>query len=117
MLNSLGTSTTVADTSVPHRLHILYAGQRRPAGHLCVWADHAGPQPGSAPICPPAPRASPHGTADLVPVDALAPAHPDLVEPLRSDAPLNTPDPATLYGGGAVGHTDYPTHTARGTQP
>ncbi|GAB3009289.1 hypothetical protein GCM10023080_089390 [Streptomyces pseudoechinosporeus] len=41
----------------------------------------------------------------------LALANPDLVERLRSDAPLNTPDPMTFYGGGAVGYTDYPTHT------
>lgn len=51
------------------------------------------------------------GTADLVSVGALALANPDLVERLRSDAPLNTPDPATFYGGGVAGYTDYPTHT------
>lgn len=51
------------------------------------------------------------GTADLVSVGALALANPDLVERLRSNAPLNTPDPATFYGGGAAGYTDYPTHT------
>lgn len=52
-----------------------------------------------------------HGTADLVSVGALALANPDLVERLRSDAPLNTPDPATFYGGGVAGYTDYPTYT------
>ncbi|MFE9775757.1 alkene reductase [Streptomyces sp. NPDC005931] len=52
-----------------------------------------------------------HGTADLVSVGALALANPDLVARLRSNAPLNTPDPATFYGGGAAGYTDYPTHT------
>ncbi|WP_276206702.1 alkene reductase [Streptomyces griseoruber] len=52
-----------------------------------------------------------NGTADLVCVGALALANPDLVERLRDGAPLNTPDPATFYGGGAVGYTDYPTHT------
>ncbi|MFE9438207.1 hypothetical protein ACFYO2_04190 [Streptomyces sp. NPDC006602] len=56
-----------------------------------------------------------HGTADLVSVGALALANPDLVERLRSDAPLNTPDPATFYGGGVADCTDYPTHTVRGT--
>jgi len=35
-------------------------------------------------------------------------ANPDLVRRLREDAPLNTPDPATFYGGGAKGYTDYP---------
>jgi N-ethylmaleimide reductase len=52
------------------------------------------------------------GTADLVSVGTLALANPDLVERLRSDAPLNTPDPATFYGGGEGGYTDYPFHTA-----
>ncbi|MDB5939730.1 MAG: alkene reductase, partial [Polaromonas sp.] len=27
---------------------------------------------------------------------------------LRTDAPLNEPDKATFYGGGAEGYTDYP---------
>ena len=26
--------------------------------------------------------------------------------------PMLTPDPATFYGGGAAGYTDYPTYTA-----
>jgi len=30
---------------------------------------------------------------------------------LRSDAPFNDLDPATVYGGGAAGYTDYPTLT------
>ena len=51
-----------------------------------------------------------NGTADLISVGALALANPDLVARLRSGAPLNSPDPATFYGGGAVGYTDYPTH-------
>ena len=36
-------------------------------------------------------------------------ANPDLVERLRSHAPLNDPQPETFYGGGAQGSTDYPT--------
>ena len=36
-------------------------------------------------------------------------ANPDLVERLRTESPLNQPDPATFYGGGAKGYTDYPT--------
>ena len=36
-------------------------------------------------------------------------ANPDLVVRLEQDAPLNTPDPDTFYGGGAKGYTDYPT--------
>ena len=35
-------------------------------------------------------------------------ANPDLVERLRRNAPLASHDPATLYGGGAQGYTDYP---------
>ncbi|MGN7200441.1 alkene reductase [Arthrobacter sp. SAFR-044] len=52
-----------------------------------------------------------NGSAELISVGALALANPDLVARLRSNAPLNTPDPATFYGGGAVGYTDYPTHS------
>ena len=35
--------------------------------------------------------------------------NPDLVRRLRENAPLNKPDRATFYGGGAAGYTDYPT--------
>jgi len=45
--------------------------------------------------------------ADLVSFGKLFIVNPDLVERLRSDAPLNQPDPATFYGGGAEGYTDY----------
>ncbi len=47
--------------------------------------------------------------ADLVAVGRLALANPDLVERWATDAPLNEPNPATFYGGGAEGYTDYPT--------
>jgi N-ethylmaleimide reductase len=46
--------------------------------------------------------------ADLVAFGKLYIANPDLVERLRDNAPLNTPDKATFYGGGAQGYTDYP---------
>jgi N-ethylmaleimide reductase len=46
--------------------------------------------------------------ADLVAFGRLYIANPDLVERLREDAPLNTPDRATFYGGGERGYTDYP---------
>jgi N-ethylmaleimide reductase len=36
-------------------------------------------------------------------------ANPDLPERLRVGAELNPPDPATFYGGGEAGYTDYPT--------
>ena len=47
--------------------------------------------------------------ADLVAFGKAFIANPDLVHRLRLGAPLNTPDKATFYGGGAEGYTDYPT--------
>jgi len=47
--------------------------------------------------------------ADIVAFGRPYIANPDLVARLRQDAPLNTPDRATFYGGGAEGYTDYPT--------
>ncbi|MEA2830070.1 MAG: N-ethylmaleimide reductase, partial [Bradyrhizobium sp.] len=35
-------------------------------------------------------------------------SNPDLVERLKSGAPLNEQDKSTFYGGGAKGYTDYP---------
>lgn len=49
--------------------------------------------------------------ADLVAFGRLYLANPDLPERFRRGAPLNTPDPATFYGGGEAGYTDYPTLT------
>jgi N-ethylmaleimide reductase len=49
------------------------------------------------------------GTADLIAFATAYLANPDLPERLRFGAPLNTPDRATFYGGGAQGYTDYPT--------
>jgi N-ethylmaleimide reductase len=48
------------------------------------------------------------GAADLVSFGALYIANPDLTDRLRRGAALNTPDPATFYGGDARGYTDYP---------
>ena len=48
------------------------------------------------------------GRADLVSVGVPVLANPDLVERWKRNAPLNTPDKATFYGGGAKGYTDYP---------
>jgi N-ethylmaleimide reductase len=48
------------------------------------------------------------GLADAVVVGALHIANPDLATRLRSGAELNTPDPATFYGGDHRGYTDYP---------
>jgi N-ethylmaleimide reductase len=52
------------------------------------------------------------GLADIVSVGVMSLANPDLVERVRIGAPLNDPDPATFYGGGEAGYTDYPTHAA-----
>ena len=49
------------------------------------------------------------GYADLVAFGRPYVANPDLVERLRSGAPLNEVDQAHLYGGDARGYTDYPT--------
>jgi N-ethylmaleimide reductase len=48
------------------------------------------------------------GSADLIAFGKPFIANPDLVARLRGNAPLNTPDQATFYGGGAKGYTDYP---------
>jgi N-ethylmaleimide reductase len=48
------------------------------------------------------------GEADLVSFAASFLANPDLPDRLARNAPLNTPDPATFYGGDHRGYTDYP---------
>lgn len=48
------------------------------------------------------------GRADLVAFGKPFIANPDLVVRLKQNAPLNTPDQPTFYGGGAKGYTDYP---------
>ncbi|HUL92343.1 MAG TPA: alkene reductase [Burkholderiales bacterium] len=47
--------------------------------------------------------------ADLIAFGKPFLANPDLVERLRSGAPLNAPDFSTFYTPGAKGYTDYPT--------
>jgi len=48
------------------------------------------------------------GAADAVAFGKAAIANPDLVARLRNGAALNRPDPATFYGDGPAGYTDYP---------
>jgi N-ethylmaleimide reductase len=48
------------------------------------------------------------GGADLVCYGTLFLANPDLPERFKQKASLNKPDPATFYGGGEKGYTDYP---------
>lgn len=52
-----------------------------------------------------------NGMADVMSVGALALANPDLVQRLKDQMPLNTPDPASYFGGTDKGYTDYPTFT------
>ena len=47
--------------------------------------------------------------ADIVAFGRPFIANPDLVTRLEKNAPLNEPDRATFYGGGAAGYSDYPT--------
>jgi len=49
------------------------------------------------------------GAADAVAFGRPFIANPDLGRRLREDAAWNKLNPATLYGGGAEGYTDYPT--------
>ncbi|MEO7062063.1 MAG: alkene reductase, partial [Lapillicoccus sp.] len=48
------------------------------------------------------------GQGDLVAVGREFLANPDLAARWRDGLPLNAPDSATFYGGGAEGYTDYP---------
>ncbi len=49
------------------------------------------------------------GLADVITVGAMVLANPDLVDRVRTGAPLNEPDRSTFYGGDERGYTDYPT--------
>jgi N-ethylmaleimide reductase len=89
-------------------LHLIHAGDEQLLGTLrSLW-------PGTLVLNRPgadlAARARDiaEGRADVVTVGTMALANPDLVDRIRSGAPLNTPDPATFYTGGASGYTDYP---------
>lgn len=53
-------------------------------------------------------RAIQHGRADLVSFGRLFLANPDLPARFAAHAALNTPDPASFYGGDSKGYTDYP---------
>lgn len=48
------------------------------------------------------------GEADAVAFGVPFIANPDLPERLRTNAPLNTPDPTTFFASGPKGYTDYP---------
>lgn len=48
------------------------------------------------------------GRADAVAFGRLFIANPDLVQRLKKNAPLNSPDPTTFYAPGPEGYIDYP---------
>lgn len=48
------------------------------------------------------------GIASLISFGTLFLANPDLPRRFATDAPLNQPDRATMFGGGEQGYTDYP---------
>ena len=48
------------------------------------------------------------GLADLEAYGQAVLANPDFVARLQADAPLNSADPGTFFGGAAQGYTDYP---------
>jgi N-ethylmaleimide reductase len=48
------------------------------------------------------------GAADLIAFGTPFLANPDLVRRYRDGLPLNAPEPASFYGGGEAGYTDYP---------
>ncbi|HDS1652714.1 TPA: alkene reductase [Stenotrophomonas maltophilia] len=56
------------------------------------------------------------GKADLFAFGRAFISNPDLVERLKTGAPLNALNPATLYGGGAEGYIDYPALTDAAAQ-
>ena len=53
------------------------------------------------------------GLADIEALGVMALANPDLVQRLKTDAPLNDVRPSLFYAGeGAQGYTDYQTVAA-----
>lgn len=48
------------------------------------------------------------GIAKIISYGSPFVANPDLPKRFEQDAELNQPDPATMYGGGEKGYTDYP---------
>ncbi|MER5638333.1 alkene reductase [Kitasatospora sp. NPDC002227] len=56
------------------------------------------------------------GDADLVAFGTPFIANPDLVRRYRENLPLAAADPATFYGGGQAGYTDYPSYQGDAAQ-
>ena len=77
----------------------------RPAGEA---ATYTGPQPFVTPRANATLAADAADAADMVAFGVPFLANPDLPERFARDAPLNTPDEKTFYGGDSCGYTDYP---------
>lgn len=60
-------------------------------------------------------RAVETGEADMVSFGRPFIANPDLPARIERGVPFAPPDPATFYGGGARGYTDYPTAEGQGS--
>ena len=93
-------------------LHLVEKAGRELTGRLrAAWPHTFLLNPGTGSRVPAGPDALGlvrNGTADLVSYGALFLANPDLPARLAAGEPLNEPDRATFYGGGARGYTDYP---------
>ena len=91
----------VGDRPLTRRLRALWPGS------MVLNPHPDGPQAGPATIelaC----AALASGDADAVCLGTLFIANPDLPARIAAGAPLNEPDFATFYQGGAAGYTDYP---------
>ncbi|MEU0564825.1 alkene reductase [Nonomuraea sp. NPDC005983] len=92
-------------------LHVMEAGNReltRALRQRFPGALILNPHTGDRPTGPEELDLIHDGTADLIAFGQLFLANPDLPRRLATGAPLNAADPATFYGGGAEGYTDYP---------
>ncbi|SDL29824.1 alkene reductase [Nonomuraea jiangxiensis] len=92
-------------------LHIMEAGDRKLTHTMRRGFPGAlilNPHTGDRPTGPEELALIHDGTADLIAFGQLFLANPDLPRRLETASPLNTPDPATFYGGDATGYTDYP---------
>ncbi|MPQ99983.1 alkene reductase [Modestobacter sp. I12A-02628] len=112
----LATYGALVDGLAPLGLAYLSVLHREPAGELVqeLRRRFGGPLVANSGFAVPMTRESAlelvgTGAADAVAVGRLAIANPDLVARWQGGHAENEPDPATFYGSGAAGYTDYPT--------
>ncbi|CAL9657599.1 alkene reductase [Streptomyces sp. enrichment culture] len=110
------TYTALVDALAPLNLAYLHQSEAPGAHDLMLrlrktWPTTfiLNPFTGREPTGPAALELVENGTADLLAYGTLFLANPDLPARLARGGPFNTPDPATFYGGGEKGFTDYPT--------